>query len=92
MIVNPNIAHTEVSYDAHPLEYIVIGIEGLELSVDSNNGGRFCIFSFPRDNSVLTFMQHILREMQTQDAHYQTLCQAYMELLVVKLMRDGSIS
>ena len=37
-------------------------------------------------------MQHILREMQTQDAHYQTLCQAYMEILVVKLMRDASFS
>lgn len=92
VIVNPNISHTEVSYDTHPMEYIVIGIEGLELSVDQNSGGRFCIFSFPRDNSVLTFMQHILREMQTQDAHYQTLCQAYMEILVVKLMRDASFS
>ena len=66
VIVNPNIAHTEVSYEAHPLEYIVIGIEGLELSVDGNNGGRFCIFSFPKDNNALTCMQHILQEMQAE--------------------------
>ena len=92
VIVNPNIAHTEVSYEAHPLEYIVIGIEGLELSVDGNNGGRFCIFSFPKDNNALTCMQHILQEMQTRDPHFQTLCQAYMEILVVQLMRDASFS
>jgi AraC-like DNA-binding protein/mannose-6-phosphate isomerase-like protein (cupin superfamily) len=92
VIVNPNIAHTEVSYDAHPMEYIVIGIEGLELSVDRNSGGRFCIFSFPEDNHALTCMQHILQEMQTRNPHYQTLCQAYMEILVVQLMRDASFS
>jgi AraC-like DNA-binding protein len=92
VIVNPNIAHTEVSYEAHPLEYIVIGIEGLELSVDGNNGGRFCIFSFPENNHALTCMQHILQEMQTREPHHQTLCQAYMEILVVQLMRDASFS
>ena len=92
VIVNPNIAHTEVSYEAHPLEYIVIGIEGLELSIDGNNGGRFCIFSFPKDNTALTCMQHILQEMQTREPHHQTLCQAYMEILVVQLMRDASFS
>jgi AraC-like DNA-binding protein/mannose-6-phosphate isomerase-like protein (cupin superfamily) len=92
VIVNPNIAHTEVSYDDHPLEYIVIGIEGLELSVDGNNGGRFCIFSFPKDNTALTCMQHILQEMQTREPHHQTLCQAYMEILVVQLLRDASFS
>ena len=26
VVVNPNIIHTEVSYEAHPLEYIVLGI------------------------------------------------------------------
>lgn len=92
VIVNPNISHTEVSYDAHPMEYIVIGIEGLELSADQNSGGRFCVFSFPQDNHALTCMQHILQEMQTRNPHYQTLCQAYMEILVVQLMRDASFS
>ena len=92
VIVNSNIAHTEVSYDAHPLEYIVIGIEGLELSVDGNNGGRFCIFSFPQGNQALTCMQNILQEMQAREPYHQTLCQAYMEILVVQLMRDASFS
>ena len=92
VIVNSNIAHTEVSYESHPLEYIVVGIEGLELSVDSNSGGRFCIFSFSSDNHVLTCMQHILYEMQACKPHHQALCRAYMEILVVQLMRDASFS
>jgi mannose-6-phosphate isomerase-like protein (cupin superfamily) len=29
VIVNPRVQHTELSYQAHPLEYIVLGIEGM---------------------------------------------------------------
>ena len=32
VIVNPNVEHTEVSYNANPLEYIVMGVEGLEFA------------------------------------------------------------
>lgn len=92
VIVNPNIAHTEVSYETHPLEYIVVGIEGLELSADGDNNGRFCIISFPQANPTLNCMQHILQEMQAREPHYQTLCQAYMEILVVQLLRDAGFS
>lgn len=35
VVVNPNVIHTEVSYEAHPLEYIVLGIEGMELSTST---------------------------------------------------------
>lgn len=92
VIVNPNIVHTEVSYEAHPLEYIVVGIEGLELSIEGNSSGRFCIFSFPQSNNTLTCMQNILLEMQNRKPHHQTLCKAYMDILVVQLMRDASFS
>jgi len=92
VIVNPDIIHTELSYEAHPLEYIVVGIEGLELSAGDSTGSRFCIFSYPKINSTLTCMQNILREMQNQRPHYQTLCQAYMDILVVQLLRDASLS
>ena len=33
VVVNPNVIHTEVSFESHPLEYIVLGIEGLEFTI-----------------------------------------------------------
>ena len=30
VIVNPNVEHTEVSLNASPLEYIVLGVEGID--------------------------------------------------------------
>lgn len=92
IVVNPNIIHTEVSYEAHPLEYIVIGIEGLELTIPETDEDRYCIYTFPEDNGVLTCMQNILREMQDQKPEYQTVCQACMEIIMVQLMRNASIS
>lgn len=92
VIVNPNIMHTELSYEAHPLEYIVLGIEGLEVSIPGANEGRYCIYTFPAANKVLNCMQGILREMQDRELEHQMVCQAYMDILVVQLMRNTSTS
>ena len=92
VIVNPNIMHTELSYDAHPLEYIVLGIEGLEISIPGTNEGRYCIYTFPPANRVLNCMQGILREMQDRELEHQMVCQAFMDILVVQLMRNTRTS
>lgn len=92
VIVNPNIIHTEVSYEAHPLEYIVLGIEGLELTNPGSDEAAYCIYSFPENNGVLTCMQHVLQEMQECRPEYQTACLAYMDLILVQLMRSIGVS
>ena len=92
VIVNPNIIHTELSYAAHPLEYIVLGIEGLEISIPGTNENRYCIYTFPTANKVLNCMQNILHEMQNRESAHQVACQAYMDILVVQLMRHTGTS
>lgn len=92
VVVNPNIIHTEVSYEAHPLEYIVLGIEGVELTIPNSDEARYCIYSFPENNDVLTCMQKVLQEMQACKPKYQTACLAYMDIILVHLMRNASVS
>ena len=74
VIVNPNIIHTELSYEAHPLEYIVLGIEGLEITIPGSSESRYCIYTFSASNKVLTCMQSILREMQDCELEHQMVC------------------
>ncbi|MFR8708042.1 MAG: cupin domain-containing protein [Subdoligranulum sp.] len=31
VVVNPNVIHTEVSFESHPLEYIVLGYRGVRI-------------------------------------------------------------
>lgn len=92
VIVNPNVIHTEVSYESNPLEYIVLGIEGLELFVSETSGSRFRILNYSNVGDVLTCLRSILREMEQQQPGYETVCQAYMEILIVRLMRSTSFS
>ena len=92
VIVNPNIMHTEVSYEAHALEYIVMGIEGMEMTMPESDENRYCIYTFPPDNDVLACMRGILREMQTREKEYLRVCQACMEIILVQLMRNISVS
>ena len=92
VVVNPGIIHTEVSYADHPLEYIVLGIEGLELTIPGSEEAQYCIYSFPEHNDVLTCMQRVLQEMQDRRPQYQTICLAYMDIIMVQLMRNASVS
>ena len=92
VVVNPNVIHTEVSFESHPLEYIVLGIEGLEFTISDAAEGSFCIYTFKEDNDVLVCMRKILREMQNRESSFQILCQAYMDIIVVQLMRNASVS
>lgn len=92
VIVSPNVIHTEVSYEAHPLEYIVLGIEGLELSMDKNRDSRFCILDYRGGGDVLTCMRNIFLEMEGRQPGYEIICQAYMEILITRLMRSTSLS
>ena len=92
VIVNPNVIHTEVSYEAHPLEYIVLGIEGLALSVTKDGDPRFCILDYRGGGDILTCLRNILRETDAAQPGYEAICQAYMEILIVRLIRSTSLS
>lgn len=92
IVVNPNIIHTEVSYGTQPLEYIVLGIEGVELTIPDSDEARYCIYSFPENNDVLACMRSVLQEMQDCRPEYQTACLAYMDIILVQLMRNVTVS
>lgn len=92
VIVNPHVIHTEVSYEATPLEYIVLGIEGLELSPAPEENSQFCILDCQRSDDILSCMRSILREMEGQQPGYEPICQAFMEILVLRLGRQTSLN
>ena len=88
VIVNPNVVHTEMSYNARPLEYIVLGIDGLELALSEQQPDRYRILDYRGGGDILTCLRHILQETQSAQPGYQTICQAYTEILVLRLMRS----
>lgn len=94
VIVNPNVSHTEVSLNASPLKYIVLGVEGLELTAtNGNDNTNFCIINFKnlREN-ILLCLHNMLSEIENKPTGYEIVCQDLMEILIVLLGRQTNFS
>jgi len=92
VIINPNITHTEVSLNAQPLEYIVLGIEGIEPANSANSNGQFNILDHFESAEISSCLRNILREMEQKSTGYEDVCQAFMEILIIRLMRSTSLA
>ena len=92
VVINPNVTHTEASLNAQPLEYIVLGIEGIELATSENSNGQFCLLDHFESAEISGCLRNILREMEQKSPGYEDVCQAFMEILVIRLMRSTTLS
>ena len=87
VIVNAGVSHTESSMTANPLEYIVLGVDGLEFRF-GENGESFAVLNY-RDNrsEIVFFLRTLLREASEQPAQWEQVCQHLLDVLLVKLRR-----
>lgn len=94
VIVNPGVEHTETSLNANPLEYIVLGVEGLKLTSHAKDAdGRFCIVNFRNSRETILFcLQSTLKEVHAKTPGYGLVCQNLMEILIIHLMRQTNFS
>ncbi len=92
VIVNPRTLHTELSYQANPLEYIVLGIEGIEILFDQKDHGYTMLKCGPQREELLSLMQLLLREIDAREDGCEMVCQDLTEVLLVKIVRMASVS
>lgn len=90
IIVNANVQHTEMSKDDSPLEYIVLGIEGLQFTSFSKQG-EFVDYSvhnyYEYKHEILFYLKTLLQEMQQRDEDYELIIQNLLEVLLVNMVR-----
>ena len=86
VIINPQVEHTELSLYSHPLEYIVLGVEGLQFTAGTN--GQYGVYNFHGgQEAVLRILQAILQELEQRTAGYVQMCQLMLEMLLLLLGR-----
>ncbi len=91
--VNANVQHTETSWNAAPLEYIVLGVDHLELSLPGKEDGRYFILNFQHlGESVLTCMRMMLQEVERKQPGADAVCQHLLQVLLIQLMRQANVS
>jgi AraC-like DNA-binding protein len=93
VIVNPHMAHTESSKNSNPLEYIVIGLDGISLMLDGDADDSEKINSYSIHNyskykhEILYYMNNLLYEVQQKEEYYEAICQNLLESLILNVKR-----
>lgn len=86
IIINSNVAHTERSVGNIPLEYIILGVEGLNFSFEGEH--EHIIFNCRNSHAnFMYYMNGLLTEMAEKKTHYELVCQDLLELLIINLIR-----
>lgn len=91
VIVQPNVMHTELSFEENPLEYIVLGVKGLEFGGGDDEDDRCAIVDFKGcGGGILFYLRAILRELERKEQDYEAMCQDLLEVLLVVFRRRAN--
>ncbi|MDE5931754.1 MAG: cupin domain-containing protein, partial [Lachnospiraceae bacterium] len=102
VIINPHVQHTEKSLHTTPLEYIVLGIDGLSfsstdiaaaqdgLSMQTASGA---VYKYNMTNSnVYAYLNIMLEEISHKEDNYESVCQNLLEVLLICMLRNNHLS
>lgn len=93
VIVNTGLEHTETSDEASPLEYIVLGVEGLEaLSPQPDANGWAAVSLHGLGTDLTPYLHAVVREMELQEPGFQAICQGLLEVILTLLIRRANFT
>ena len=85
VVVNSGVTHTEISQDGSPMEYTVLGVEGLETL--SGPGGYALMHGFSEQRQVSLCLNMLLSEAANAQSAYTAVCQNLLHVILLLLMR-----
>lgn len=95
VIVGANVEHTESSSSANPLEYIVLGVDGLDFHFggsDSIDSASYTVLNYRDEREVLLlYLEDLLRELEAKPSQYETVCTYLLQVLLIKLLRTRAL-
>jgi len=92
VIVNPQVEHTELSLNASPLEYIVLGVASMEF-LFSKADTNYAIFNCRENRErMVTLLHMLLAEADRSLDGCETVCQDLLEVLLIWVVRCTTLS
>ena len=85
VVVNAGVPHTENSSNGSPMEYVVLGVEGLETLTDL--GGCALLHLLGEQEAVTTCLRQIAREIRERQPGCDEVCQKLLEIILLRLLR-----
>ena len=89
IVVNANVPHTELSQLDSPLEYIVLGVEGLEAV--GGAGGYSMLHLHSGWRELMTCLELMLQEAREGLAGHEEVCRHLLETVLVLLERQENL-
>lgn len=87
IIINANTLHTEFSDKKDPLEYIVLGIEGIEFLSDENNLGYSIHNYFEFKHEILFYIKSIVNEIEQKEMFNELIVEYLVKILIMNVIR-----
>ena len=84
MVVNAGIPHTETSQKGSPMEYVVLGVEGLETRADVNG---YALLHLIAEDAVSGCLRTLIQESREPREGCDEICQHLLEVILLRLRR-----
>ena len=91
VLIGSQVQHTEVSNPSDPLDYYVLGVEGLKINTDRPVEYSI-IYSPPESSSIRKCFEGILHEMNHKQEGYAQICQHHLAILILLICRKDHVS
>ena len=85
VVINTRVPHTEISQSDSPMEYVVLGVEGLETLADL--GGCALLHLLGEQEPVSACLRQITREIRERQPGCDEVCQKLLEIILLRLLR-----
>lgn len=90
VLVNAGVPHTELSQTGSPMEYTVLGVEGLEVLTDA---GGYALSHIASGWEELTACLHMmLQEARGGQSGYHLVCQHLLDIILLRLQRQEDLA
>lgn len=92
LIINPNIVHTEISDVDNPLQYIVLGIEGIGFITSHNVAVEYSIHNYEEyKHEILFYLRSIYKEDSNDDIYKYILLNHLLNVLIINIVRRSQV-
>lgn len=88
IIINPNIVHTEISSVDYPLEYIVLGIDGIGFFTELEDDLGYSVHNYSEfKHEILFYLKSLHREVAEKEPYYELMIDNHLSVLIMNVMR-----
>ena len=91
IIINPYVEHTEFSQEDDPLEYIVLGIEGLRFSPSTQEEASHSVYRLKNSPTIGSYIKQLLSEAQEQALGYESVCKHLLDIVLTLILRQEEL-